>query len=99
MTNNTAVVHETFRPDVGIDAHSMFRAMSMTIFIHDYAYPITKIPLFIGYTEKPKDPVPLQMYSIFTLECVRGMKDEELGRMVREVLLKIDSEKQKIEKR
>lgn len=73
----------------------------LTVFIHDYAFPpssrIEVFP-FIYMEGKPREPIPLQIFTHHTLELVRRLTDEELGKLVRLSLSKIDEEKNKIEK-
>jgi hypothetical protein len=94
------MTEELVIPDIGKHSHSMFKPCCMTIFIHDYAVPQSdriKMSPLVTISGKRKEPIPLQIYSNWTLELVRGLTDQQLGKLVRETLNKIDEEKSKIE--
>ena len=86
-------------PDRTETSSSMFRQCSMTIYMHDIAFPVIKIPTLIPFfnIEKNTSGQTVQMYQVITLECVRSVSDEMLGKMVRQLLTKVDEEKKKIE--
>lgn len=80
--------------------NGMFKKCSMTVFLHDYATPpserFTILP-FITMQGKSKEPVPVQIYSIWTLELIRTLSNEQIGKLVRETLNKLEDYKQQIE--
>lgn len=87
-------------PDIGRHGHSMFKPCCMTVFIHDYAFPPSdraEIFPFIYMEGKPKRPIPLQIYSNWTLDLIRGCSDEQIGKIVRQALNNLEEEKRKIE--
>lgn len=91
--------HELNIPDIGENRHSIFKPCCMTVMFHDYAFPPSaKVDcLFFTMEGKPKSPIPLQIYSNWTLQLVRGLSNEQIGRLVRETLNKLEEEKKKIE--
>lgn len=86
-------------PDT-IRDNGMFKKCSMTVFFHDYAIPpaekFTILP-FITMQGSPKEPVPVQIYSVWTLEHVRTLSNEQIGQVVRETLNKLEEYKRQIE--
>lgn len=81
-----------------VDNHHMFKPCMMTIFMHDYAirYELNKWSGLFR-SEKRQRVQSVQIFNNVTLELVRGLSDEQIGKIVREVLTKLDQSKKQIE--
>lgn len=55
--------------------------------------------VMIQHAHNPKGrSLPIHIYGNFTLEFVREIPDNVLGKLVRDLLIKLDAEKERIEK-
>lgn len=72
---------EHLGPNLSYPNSGMFRPCSMTVFFHDYANRL----------------IPIQIYSTWTLELIRGMTNEQIGKTVRDTLNKLEEAKSNIE--
>lgn len=81
--------------------HPFAKPCMMTIFMHDYAHPASaKIDfLLLKMKGKPKEPMPLEIFTNWTMALVRTLTDEQLGKLIRKTLLALDDTKNKIENR
>jgi len=87
-------------PDISPIGHPFAKPCMMTIFMHDYATPPSsrnEVFPFVYMEGKSKTPIPLQIFNLVTMEMVRTCSDEQLGKIVRIVLNKLDGLKNKIE--
>jgi hypothetical protein len=74
------------------------RPCCMTILMNDYAYPKEReyiLPLL--YIERPLSARQVSIYSHMTMETLRTLSNEEIGKFVRKLLDKLDEDKQRIE--
>lgn len=90
---------EKYFPDIS-NGSGMFKQVCMTVFFHDYVFPPSRrveILPFISMEGKPKEPIPIQIFSVYTLDLVRTLTNEQLGILVRDTLNKLEDSKRKIE--
>lgn len=78
--------------------HPVFREYTMTVAMHDYAFPKDfRVGPFglLGVIKRTQRPV--QIYGNLSLDFVRNASNEEIGRFVKELLSQLDESKRKIE--
>ena len=74
--------------------HPFAKSCCMTIFMHDLAFPKKPKGLFPLDWNPPSTPI--QIYTNVTMNLVRGLSDEALGKIIRETLEKVDNYKKQI---
>ena len=72
----------------------------LVIAIHDRAYPVRKVPSLLPFIHNIKnlEPVSVCLFHNLTLEAIRSESAETIGQIVKDMIAKVDVEKEKIEK-
>jgi hypothetical protein len=94
---NNINVTETSALDI-INHHPFAKPCMLTIFMHDYAIPARKRKLFPFISRKSQPLIAVEKYSVWTMDFIRTLSDEGLGRLVKETLISLEESKAKIEK-
>ena len=78
-----------------------YKPCMMTVFMHDYATPSEDSGFFSRFlgdiSASKRPPESVMIYNNVTIELLRELSDEQIGKIIRQQLNKLEEQKAKIE--